>query len=61
MEVGARGAARGAGGARRIELRQDALEPPGPRRQRVAVPINRRTHQAHDFGVFFGGKIGQGH
>jgi len=45
----------------RVELCQDALEPLCARRQRVPVAINCRTHQAHDFGIFFGSKIGRGH
>jgi hypothetical protein len=45
----------------RIELGQDALEPLGPRRQRVAIAIDRATHRAQDFGVFFGRQIRQGH
>src|SRR5438067_6250140 len=46
---------------RRIELCQDALEALDPWREGIALTVDRATHKAHNFGVFFVSKIGLGH
>src|SRR5262249_48945470 len=39
----------------RIKLLQEALEPLCVSRQGEAITVYRVAHEAHDFGVFFGG------
>jgi hypothetical protein len=34
-----------------LGLRQDTLEPLGPKRHEIAVAVDRGVHHAHEFGV----------